>query len=199
MRKLLANALITGAALGVVLTPVAASAATAHIAALAGSEISATSAQARMESAGDPDTTMTFTVSSGELSMTAPASANFGTGAPGDTLTGHLGNVEVLDNRAADNESWTATASETDFVNNNNSADTIPASAATYSPGSITTTGTITVTGSNITLANGSQTVVAASSGSGDNTATWNPAIAILLPASAVSGGYTGTLSQSVA
>jgi hypothetical protein len=196
MRKLLASAISAGAVLGVVLTPVAASAATAqHIAALAGSA----GGPIKSPDAGDPDTTMTFTVSSGELSMTAPASANFGTGAPGDTLTGHLGNVEVFDNRAADDESWTATAAETDFVNNNNAADTIPAHDATYSPGNITTVGTIDVTGTNITLEHGAQTVVTASGGSGDNSATWDPAITIALPASAVSGGYTGTLSQSVA
>jgi hypothetical protein len=32
----------------------------------------------------------------------------------------------------------------------------------------------------------------------GDNTASWNPTVAINVPASAVGGTYTGTLTHSV-
>lgn len=34
--------------------------------------------------------------------------------------------------------------------------------------------------------------------GVGENTATWNPTIAVAIPAAAVGGDYTGTLTQSV-
>ena len=34
--------------------------------------------------------------------------------------------------------------------------------------------------------------------GSGDNSATWDPAISVAVPATAVGGGYSGTLTQSV-
>jgi hypothetical protein len=197
MRKFVATAISAGAAIGVVLTPISAYAATAHVHAIAGSGTSTTTPAAG--ASGDPDTTMTFSVGSGELTMTAPAAADFGSGLPGATLRGPLGTVEVFDNRAADDESWTATASETNFVNATNHADTIPASAASYDPGNITTTGTITVTGFPITLSNGAQTVVTGADGTGDNTATWDPEITIVLPSSAVVGGYTGTLTQSVA
>jgi hypothetical protein len=86
------------------------------------------------------------------------------------------------------------TAAETDFTNG---AQVIPATDATYAPGSITTTGTITATGTDQTLANTAQDVVTGSAGVGDNTATWNPTVAVNVPASAVAGLYTGTLTQS--
>jgi hypothetical protein len=37
------------------------------------------------------------------------------------------------------------------------------------------------------------------SGGAGNNTASWNHAISVAVPASAVAGTYTGTLTQSVA
>lgn len=104
--------------------------------------------------------------------------------------------MTVTDNRALASASWTVTAAETDFTSG---ASTIPATDAGYDPGSITTTGTITATGTPVTLTNSAQTVVTGSAGVGDNTATWNPTVSVAVPASAVSGTYTGTLTQSVA
>ena len=94
---------------------------------------------------------MTFTVTTGGLSMTAPASADLGSGAPGTTITGNLGgNVLVTDLRATLGGTWTATASSTAWTTGTGTADeTIPAADATYTPGAITTTGTITATGHN--------------------------------------------------
>lgn len=149
---------------------------------------------------GDPDTTVTFEVNVGELSMTAPASSNLGSGDPGTTISGALGSVSVTDDRAALDASWTVTASSTDFTTGGGTpAETIPATDATYDPGVITTTGTVTATGSSITLSGTPQTVVTGSDIVGDNTATWNPTVAVAVPASAVGGAYTGTLTQSVA
>jgi hypothetical protein len=142
---------------------------------------------------------MTFAVTSGALAMTAPAAANLGSGAPGTTISGQLGTVTVTDSRALLSASWTATASSTDFLTGVASpADTIPAGDVTYTPGSITTTGTITATGSAITLSGGPQTIVAGTAGVGDNSASWNPTLAVAVPAAAVSGVYTATLTQSV-
>ncbi|MFE3903760.1 hypothetical protein ACFXPY_26490 [Streptomyces sp. NPDC059153] len=50
-----------------------------------------------------------------------------------------------------------------------------------------------------MTLSNSGQAVVTGSDGVGDNTATWNPTVAVDVPAGAVGGAYTGTLTQSVA
>jgi hypothetical protein len=59
---------------------------------------------------------MTFTVTTGALTMTAPPTANLGSGAPGTTISGPLGSVLVTDNRALLSAAWTATASSTNFT-----------------------------------------------------------------------------------
>jgi hypothetical protein len=179
---------------GIALTPVAASAATAGPAVLAHSS---------SPSAPDPgppeNTTVIFTVSSGALSLTAPASVNLGTNAPGTTLAGTLGTVTVTDNRALLAAAWTAVASSTSWTTGGGTpAETIPAGDVGYDPGSIATTGTITATGTPITLSGTLAPVVTGTNGVGDNTATWNPAISVAVPASAVGGTYTGTVTQSV-
>jgi hypothetical protein len=118
---------------------------------------------------------------------------------PGTTITGSLGTVTVTDARALISASWTATASSTNFTTGGGTpAETIPATDANYNPGPITTTGTITATGTDVTLSNAAQTVVAGTAGSGDNTASWDPTIAVAVPATAVGGLYTATLTQSV-
>jgi hypothetical protein len=151
-------------------------------------------------SPGDPSTIVTFTVTTGALTMTAPASVNLGSGAPGTTISGSLGTVTVTDDRALLNASWTATASSTAFTTGGGTGnETIPASDVTYAPGDITTTGTITTTGSTITLSGASQTTVSATAGVGNNTASWDPTLTVAVPAAAVAGLYTGTLTQSAA
>jgi hypothetical protein len=178
------------AAAGIVLCPGVASAATAAPGALAYSS---------SLSSGDPDTTVTFTVTSGELSMTAPVSVNLGSGAPGTTISGALGTVVVTDDRALLSASWTVTASSSDWTTGGGTpSETIPATDVGYDPGSITTTGTITATGTPITLANATAPVVTGTAGVGDNTASWDPDVSVAVPASAVGGTYTGTISQSV-
>jgi hypothetical protein len=177
---------------GIVLSPGAASAAALRPAALAYSS-------SNTPSGSDPNTTVTFTVTVGLLTMTAPTGADLGSGAPGTTITGALGSVTVTDDRALLTAAWTATASATDWTTGGATAnETIPATDVSYTPGTITTTGTITATGSNITLSGANQTVVTGTAGVGDNTATWNPTLAVAVPASAVGGAYTSTLTQSV-
>jgi hypothetical protein len=175
---------------GIALAPAAASAATQKPAVLAYSSTPA---------GGDPDTTVTFAVTSGALSMSAPITANVGSGAPGATINGNLGPVVVTDDRALVSAAWTVTAGATDWTTGGSTpAETIPATDVGYNPGSITTTGTITATGTPITLAGTAAPVVTGSAGVGNNTASWNPALAVAVPASAVGGIYTGTLTQSV-
>jgi hypothetical protein len=148
---------------------------------------------------GDPDTTVTFTVTSGALAMTAPDSADLGSGVPGGTISSDLGTVTVTDNRALLSAAWTATASTTSFTTGAATTnETIPASDVEYIPGQINHTGTITVTGTTLTLSGTPQTVVAGTAGVGDNTASWDPALVVSVPAASVGGVYTGTLTQSV-
>jgi hypothetical protein len=172
------------------LAPSVASAATGGPAALAHSSANP---------GGDPDTTVTFSVTEGALTMSAPVSANVGSGAPGTTITGAMGPTTVTDDRALLTASWTTTASSTDWtLGGGTPAETIPATDVGYNPGSITTTGTITATGTPITLSGTAAPVVTGTAGVGNNTATWNPALAVAVPAAAVGGTYTGTLTQSV-
>jgi hypothetical protein len=176
---------------GIALAPGAASAAPAAPAVLA---ISSSG-----PSEDDPDTTVTFAVTTGELSMTAPVSVDLGSGAPGTTISGSLGAVTVTDDRALLSASWTATAASSDWTTGGATpAETIPATDVGYDPGSITTTGTITATGTPITLSGTATPVVTGTDGVGDNTASWDPDISVAVPASAVGGIYTATLTQSV-
>ncbi|HXS66514.1 MAG TPA: hypothetical protein VN767_26970 [Streptosporangiaceae bacterium] len=147
----------------------------------------------------DPDTTVTFAVTSGELTMTAPVAADLGSGAPGTDISGALGAVSVQDNRALLTASWVVSASSTNYTTGTATPnETIPATDIDYAPGTITKSGTITVTGTGITMSNSPQTVVTGSSGVGDNSASWDPTITVHVPAAAVFGTYTGTIAHSV-
>ena len=147
----------------------------------------------------DPDTTVTFTVSTGTLSITVPSAANLGTGTDGSNIIGSLGIVSVADDRGLLSASWTVTASSTSFTTGSGTGpETIPASNALYIPGRVTPVGTITVTPTTITLSGTPQTVVAGTAGVGDNDASWNPTISVAIPSVAVGGIYTGTLTHSV-
>jgi hypothetical protein len=182
--------LAVAAVAGIALVPAAASAATAGPAVLAHSS---------GPSADGPDTTVTFTVSAGILSMTAPATADLGTNGPGTTIAGGLGTVTVTDDRALLAAAWTTTASSSNWTTGGGTPDeTILAGDVGYGPGAITTTGTITVTGTPITLSDGAAPVVTGTAGVGDSTAAWDPTVSVAVPAGAVVGVYTGTLTQSV-
>ena len=107
----------------------------------------------------------------------------------------------VTDLRATLGGSWTVTASSTDWTTGGGTTlSTIPAGDATYDPGTITTTGTSSAAtgGHLITLSGEPQDVVTATV-TGNNTASWDPTIAVAVPDAAVGGAYTATLTQSVA
>jgi hypothetical protein len=145
------------------------------------------------------DTTVTFAVTSGALTITAPASANLGSGAPGTDISGEVGTTTVTDDRALLSASWNATASATDFTTAaRTTAETIPATDVDYAPGTITTTGGITATPHDVTLDGEPQTVVAGTAGVGNNSDSLAPALVVSVPASNADGVYTGTLTQSV-
>jgi hypothetical protein len=151
--------------------------------------------------AGGPsaDTTVTFAVTSGALTITAPATANLGSGAPGTDISGEVGTTTVTDDRALLSASWNATASATDVTTGGGTGnETIPATDVDYAPGTITATGGITATPHDITLDHEPQLVVAGTAGVGNNTASWHPTLTVHVPVQAVVGTYTGTLTQSV-
>jgi len=188
MKKSIFCVLSVAAVIGAVLTSTAASAAEPPNAPAGG---------------GDPDTTVTVVVGTGELTMTAPGAVTLatGTGQPGTTISGLLGSTVVTDNRASLAASWTVSVSSSDFTTGGaTAAETIPAADITYTAGSFFTTGTITVTATpaTLTLSNTGAPDVFGTAGVGDNSATWNPTIDVAIPSAAVTGTYTATLTQSV-
>jgi hypothetical protein len=201
MVKAAFSILAVTAAAGIALTPVAASAATAGPAVLAFSSSPAQAGPGLPE-----DTTVTFSVTTGTLTITAPGTIALPDGAPGTTISGTVGPVTVTDDRALLTAAWTATVFASPWTTGAASpAETIPVSDVGYAVGTITPTGTITTTGTDLPagttagdLSGVAQTVVAGTAGSGDNAATWNPTLSIAVPASAVGGAYTGTLTHSV-
>ncbi|WP_240196887.1 hypothetical protein [Nonomuraea lactucae] len=153
-------------------------------------------------------TTVTFTVTAGPgLEITVPdGPISVGSGAPGSTISGQLGSVTVTDERAALTATWVAAVSATDFTTGGGTAaETVPDSEVNYWSGPATaTTGTGTFVPGQANAASAVvldqvRTAFSKTTGSGNNAATWNPTIVIDVPAQAVAGTYTGTVSHSVA
>jgi hypothetical protein len=153
------------------------------------------------------DTTVTFTIDSGTLDITVPVSSDLGTGDPGTTISGQLGPVTVVDSRALLTAAWAATVSSTDFTTGGATpGETVAVGDVDYWSGPFTATvGTGTFNPGQPTnstafpLTGAPQPVASLSEGSGNNSATWNPTLDVAVPAGAVGGTYTGTVTHSVA
>ncbi|MEW1821576.1 hypothetical protein AB0323_12420 [Arthrobacter sp. NPDC080031] len=150
------------------------------------------------------DTTTTFQVSGGALSVSAPATKDLGTGAAAGTLTAQLGNVTVTDSRAQLGASWTATVSSAGFTNAD-VGQAAPITTVTYASGTATaTSGLATFLPGQISpavpaaLTSTGITAFSASAATGNNSATWNPTVVVSIPAQAIAGHYTGTITHSV-
>jgi hypothetical protein len=157
-------------------------------------------------SANAVPTTTTFSVTGGALGISAPASAALGSSAPGTTLTSSLGSITVTDTRANLNASWTATAGTTTFVTGGGTTgETVAKSSVSYASGAATATsgvGVFTPGQTTTAVAEAMTNPVTAFTltvGTGNNSASWNPTIIIAVPAAAVAGTYTGTITHSVA
>jgi hypothetical protein len=132
--------------------------------------------------------------------MTAPATASLGSAAPGSTLSSDLGTVQVTDDRGF-GASWTATVSSTGFATGTGTqAETIPARNANYMITALTeASGPATFTPVPVTQLSASpQAVVSATNVSGNTEVSWDPTIQVTVPANAISGGYTATITHSV-
>jgi hypothetical protein len=154
----------------------------------------------------DTDTITTSTCEPpGELSISAPDTADLGSGSPGGSVSASLGPVTVTDERGLSAAIWTATVIATDFVAGAGPGQNILSSNVSYWSGIATsTTGTGTFTSGQPTAAdaqsiNVSQTAYTLSEGVGDNAATWNPTVAVAIPLSTVAGFFIGTVTFSVA
>ncbi len=146
-------------------------------------------------------TTASITVTGGSLTITAPTDAG-GLGgqvsaATGGTLSGRLGQVQVVDARSAPaGSSWVASVVSTDFVPTSGPA--IPATAVGYTAGTITKAGTAAYLANDPTDLTAVTAAVTATEVTGDNTATWNPTISVTVPAGVAAGVYSATITHSV-
>jgi hypothetical protein len=143
-------------------------------------------------------TGVTFAVTGGNLTVSDPASASLQAVAASVTaqpVSGQLGNVTVTDDRGG-TTGWTATAVSTTFTGPNGVS--VPASAVSENPGTPTSTGTVTLTPAAPTDLSSAATTMTATGVAGAETATWDPTLTVELPADALAGSYTGTITDSV-
>ena len=150
--------------------------------------------------------TTTTTEADGTLTISAPATAELTSAAPNGTLTGAVGDVTVTDTRAGIGLSWTATVFSTDFVTGGaTAAETVPRDAVTYWSGGTTATtgiGTFVPGQASSALAvtlDVPRTAFTAVAGVSGSSVTWQPTVSVSIPAAAISGVYTGTITHSVA
>lgn len=152
----------------------------------------------------DPSASTTV-VPTGFLTITVPASASLPSAAAGTTTSAFLGTITVTDHRAVAGLTWTATVSTTTFTTGGaTTAETIPKTSITYWSGTATsTTGTGTFTPGQATAGNKqdlsvSRTAFTLTGGNLVNTAAWNPTLGVNVPAQAIAGTYTATVTHSV-
>jgi alpha-tubulin suppressor-like RCC1 family protein len=142
----------------------------------------------------------------GFLSISVPSSATLPAAAPGTTDSARLGAATVTDNRALGSASWTATVTGTAFVTGSGTGpQTIPLTQISYWSGPATaTSGNGTFTPGQPAAANAvnltaGRVAFSLTAGSGVNSASWNPTLSVQVPAGAVAGTYTATITESVA
>ena len=146
-------------------------------------------------------TSATVTITGGALTLTVPTDAgSLGTRVntvDGGIISGPLGQVQVSDARsAAAGSGWVASVIATAFTPP--AGPTIAASAVGYSAGAITKVGTATYTANDPTNLTGAVPAVTATGITGDNSATWNPTINVLVPGGMAAGVYSATITHSL-
>src|SRR3954452_16316847 len=149
------------------------------------------------------DTNVTFTLSGGSLTLTAPAAAALtagGLGVGGTTATGTLGSSVVTDTRGALAHTVTVTMSSTDFTTTGGA--TIDKSNVTgYSgvavPGAVAVP-VPTLTGQTVG-ASGGAAILQLTGVVGSASATYSPTVSVAVPGNAVAGDYSGVVTQTAA
>jgi hypothetical protein len=120
-----------------------------------------------------------------------------------------MGTIQVTDNRALLAAAWTASVTTTTFTTGGaTTPETVPIANVSYWSGPSTASylpsasGTFTPGQANLAAAvilTSSRTAFTLASGVGDNSLSWNPTLIVAVPAAAVAGTYTGTVTHSVA
>ena len=140
----------------------------------------------------------TFTVTGGTIAISQPGSVDLGSSAAsvtGQTVSKALGAVTVTDSRGGV-VGWTAQVVSTAFTSPG--ATSVPASAVSAGLALPTVTGIAVVTPLPATNMSAPSTVETATAVVGANTASWDPTITVAVPAGAVAGTYSGTITHSL-
>jgi hypothetical protein len=145
--------------------------------------------------ANSGSTTTTFTLVGGSLDVSPAAAAALTGGASGATsVSGSLGLVSVSDTRGS-TAGWVVSAASSTFVDGAGSVST----GVSYDSGAATaSTGTVTPTSKGPTSIGTAAPVAEGTAASGNNTASYTPTLTVTLPASALAGAYTGTVTTSI-
>ena len=149
--------------------------------------------------AADASTPVSFTLTAGALSISAPTvGVSLGSqvaSASSTEMTGSLGVVTVTDQRGG-TTTWTASVISTAFTPTAGPAD--PASNVSYAAGTITASPTVTATAVAASDLTGVTPVVTGAS-TGISSASWNPVLSVLVPGDFAPGVYVATVTHSVA
>lgn len=175
-----------------------------RLAIVAAAGLAASLAAVGIQPAGAAGTSVTFILGGGAIATTtATGSSSLGSALPVlGSVTGQLEPVTVVDNRGALIASWTTTAAITNFTTGGATApETIGAENVTYTASALLPVGTagvavgvpgLLVTGFDL----GAKTVMTATA-VGSNSGTFTPTLVIDIPAEAVAGTYTATVTHS--
>jgi hypothetical protein len=151
-------------------------------------------------------TNTTFEITSAGISVTPPASADLGSVTTADSISTALGSVTVADGRGTLLGTWAASVESSDFTTGDETAnETIGKANVSYWSGAATaSSGTAVRVPGQLLAANAqalsaSRTAFSATGTLGTNSTTWNPTIVVAVPAAAVAGTYSGTITHSVA
>jgi hypothetical protein len=157
-------------------------------------------------SAGVTTQNFTLTVALGALAITVPAAVSLGNAAPSGSISAQLGTVQITDTRNSNPANWTVTVSATSFkTGGGTTPETIPTTAVSYWSGGFTAKsglGTFSggqVAASDAVVLSASRTAFTHTGGLANNSASFNPTLIIAVPAAALAGTYTGTITHSVA
>ena len=147
------------------------------------------------------DTTVTFTLSGGSLTLTAPASAalsNATLAVGGTQVSGSLGSTTVSDARGSLAHTVTVTMSSGDFSTTGGSI--AQSNVTGYSGAAVPTGVAVAVpTASGQALAGAGSTILQLTGVIGSASASYNPTVTVAVPTNAIAGNYTGTVTQTAA
>jgi hypothetical protein len=145
-------------------------------------------------------TPVTVEINGGPLNITVPTTSvdlgSVSVSTTAQTVSALLGTVTVTDTRGG-TLGWTATVSATDFAGPQN-VSVSAVGESSYTTPAASVIGTSNVAGSDLTSLYPGGAVQTATGVVGPNAATWDPTVSLTLPADALAGTYSSTITHSV-